>query len=95
MQEEAMSMYKSHVVTGRIIEIHADRVLTQQGEMLCTFHPRYYMLPDVETWTPEKCDLKEEPVMILHDQGGGRSRKRRWSAVRPWFPQQKKSANRI
>ncbi|QQZ63065.1 hypothetical protein JI735_11550 [Paenibacillus sonchi] len=56
-----MSMYKSHVVTGRILEIHADRVLTQQGEMLCTFHPRYYMLPDVETWTPEKCDLKEEP----------------------------------
>ncbi|WP_143191705.1 hypothetical protein [Paenibacillus sp. P46E] len=89
-----MSMYKSHVVTGRIIEINADRVLTQQGEMFCSFHPRYYMLPDVETWTPEECDLKEEPVIILHEQSGGQSLKRRWSSMRPWFPH-KKSANRI
>ncbi len=90
-----MSMYKSHVVSGRIIEINTDRVLTQQGEMFCSFHPRYYMLPDVETWTPEECDLKEESVIILHKQSGDRSMKRRWSLMRPWFPQHKKSANRI
>lgn len=89
-------MYKSHVVTGRIIEIHADRVLTQQGEVFCSFHPRYYMLPDAEMWTPAECDLKEEPVKILHEKSGAMGMKRRrWSPRRPWFPQQKKSANRI
>ena len=88
-------MYNSYVVTGRIIEIHADRVLTQQGDTICTYHPRYYMLPEAETWVPAECDLNEEPATQLGGNGGAPVPKRRWKTIIPWFSPQKKSANRI
>ncbi|MNC43891.1 hypothetical protein D3C75_927760 [compost metagenome] len=85
-------MYKPTVVAGRIIEVHADRVLTQQGEMLCTYHPRYYKLPEAELWTH---DPEEEPEPGLGQARGIQMPKRRWNPMRPWFTLQKKSANRI
>lgn len=90
-----MSMYKSHVVAGKIIEINADRVLTQQGDMFCTYHPRYYMLPAVEMWT--EADYGSEEDTAAQQQGDimGVIPKRRWNPIRPWFSLQKKSANRI
>ena len=90
-----MSMNNSLVVTGRIIEIHADRVLTQQGDTISTYHPRYYILPEAETWTPAEVDLNEAPVIQLGGKGGASVPKRRWKAMIPWFTPQKKSANRI
>lgn len=61
-------MYKSRVVTGRIIEIHGDRVLTQQGDMICTYHSRYYTMPEAEDWTQAECDLDEDSIMKLQDK---------------------------
>lgn len=88
-------MYNSHVVTGRIIEIHADRVITQQGDTICTYHPRYYRLPEAETWEPAEGELKEEPIIQLGGKGGAFVPKLRWKSMIPWFSPQKKSANRI
>lgn len=88
-------MYKSHVIAGRIIEIHADRVLTQQGDMICTYHFRYYMLPEAETWGPDECGLKEESTINSVEQSGTQPPKRSWRTMKPWFLLQKKSANRI
>ncbi|AIQ55988.1 hypothetical protein [Paenibacillus borealis] len=88
-------MNHSRVVTGRIIEINDNRVLTQQGETLCTYHPRYYMLPEAETWTPAECDLNEAPVIQLGGIGRASVPTRRWKARLHWFSPQKKSANRI
>lgn len=61
-------MYKSRIVTGRIIEIHGDRVLTQQGDMICTYHSRYYTLPDTEDWTQAGCDLERKPIITLQER---------------------------
>ncbi|MRN55451.1 hypothetical protein [Paenibacillus monticola] len=88
-------MYKSHVVAGRIIEINADRVLTQQGDMFCTYHPRYYMLPAVETWTEAECDPEEDTATQKQGNITGDLPKRRWNPIKSWFSLQKKSANRI
>ncbi|AIQ44856.1 hypothetical protein R70723_02265 [Paenibacillus sp. FSL R7-0273] len=88
-------MYKSTVVAGRIIEVQADKVLTQQGEMLCTYNPRYYKLPDAELWTQAEC----EPDKVQEPERDRSSRQlmpgRRWNRVLPLFSPQKKSANRI
>jgi hypothetical protein len=88
-------MNNSYVVAGRIIEIQANRVLTQQGDTICSYHPRYYMLPEAELWTPPECELKEAPVIQLGGKGGSSVLPRRWKAMMPWFSPQKKSANRI
>lgn len=88
-------MYKPTVVAGRIIEIHADRVLTQQGEVFSTYHPRYYTLPDAEIWTQAECDLDEKSQPDLAVIDGIQVPKRRWNPVWLWFLPQKKSANRI
>ena len=88
-------MHNSRVVTGRIIEIHAERVLTQQGETISTFHPRYYKLPEAEIWGPAECDLNEEPMIEIGNKGGLQPSRRRWNNRLPWFSPQKKSANRI
>ncbi|WNS41754.1 hypothetical protein [Paenibacillus sp. MMS20-IR301] len=88
-------MDKPCVVAGRIIEIHADRVLTQQGDVISTYHPRYYKLPDAEPWILAGYDLKEEPDVQLNDKRKASVPKRRWQIMSPWFSPQKKSANRI
>jgi hypothetical protein len=88
-------MYKPTVVAGRIIEIHANRVLTQQGEVLSTYHPRYYTLPDAELRTQAECDLEEQPEPDLTTVNGIQVPKRRWNPMWPWLSPQKKSANRI
>jgi len=87
-------MYKSHVVTGRIIEIQGDRVLTQQGDTLCTYHSRYYMMPPVDAELETESGLTVVPVISVPEAGVSRFRKSR-SPARPWFSIQKKSANRI
>lgn len=63
-------MNDSLVVTGRIIEIHANRVLTQQGDTISTYHPRYYILPEAEMWTPAEADLNEASFIELGGKGG-------------------------
>lgn len=88
-------MHTSRIVTGRIIEIHAERVLTQQGDTISTFHPRYYKLPEAERWVPPECDLNEEPVIEIGSKDGVQPPRRRWNTRLPWFSLQKKSANRI
>lgn len=85
-------MYKQTVVTGRIIEIQADRVLTQQGEVYSTYHPRYYIIPDEEIGIQAEFVQEEKPGQ---DLTGILVPKRRWNPVWPWLSPQKKSANRI
>ncbi len=95
-----MSMYNSHVIAGRIIEIRNDRVLTQQGDTICTYHFRYYMLPDEEIWTEEQSISRETPGTPqepIHDKQHHRLLElvRRWHLAWPRFLHMKKSANRI
>lgn len=66
-------MYKSNAVTGRIIEIHGDRVLTLQGDMVCTYHSRYYTIPEAETWTQAECGLNEESIIYDYEQSADQS----------------------
>ncbi len=88
-------MYKPTVVTGRIIEVNADRVLTQQGDMFCTYHSRYYTFPDAEIWTHAECGLEEKPEPHFATADSMQVTKRRWNPMWLWFLPQKKSANRI
>ncbi|MDQ0196307.1 hypothetical protein [Paenibacillus wynnii] len=67
-----MSMYKSHVVTGRVIEIQGDRILTQQGDVICTYHSRYYMLPPLETGIEVERDQIDVPLFAGNDKNGRR-----------------------
>ncbi|QWU16670.1 hypothetical protein [Paenibacillus sophorae] len=92
-------MYKSHVIAGRIIEIRNDRVLTQQGDTTCTYHFRYYMLPDEETWTETRSisrgtpETPQEPISPKQHRFLGLGG--RWHIAWPRFLHMKKSANRI
>jgi len=91
-----MSMYKSHVVTGKIIEIQADRILTQQGDAVCTYHSRYYMLPPVETGMEvERDPINASSILVPLDQAEDRDAKKSWITAFSWLPLHKKSANRI
>ncbi|MDT3428303.1 hypothetical protein J2Z22_003895 [Paenibacillus forsythiae] len=93
-------MYKSNVIAGRIIEIRNDRVLTQQGDTICTYHFRYYMLPDEETWTDTEGISRDafetppqEPVPSAQHRFPGLGR--RWHRGWPRFLHMRKSAHRI
>lgn len=66
-------MYNQNVVTGRIIEIHDDRVLTLQGDMVCTFHSRYYTIPDAETQIQTMCFMDEELIIESNDKSANRN----------------------
>ncbi|AIQ50469.1 hypothetical protein [Paenibacillus sp. FSL R7-0331] len=88
-------MYKPTVVAGRIIEVQADRVLTQQGDMFCTYNPRYYKLPDAELWTQAEGEPDEVHEPVIEKNRGYQVPKRRWNRMLPLFSPQKKSANRI
>ncbi len=87
-------MYKSYVVTGRIVEIQGNRVLTQQGDVMCSYHSRYYFLPpsgevEEDNLTKDTIDpLYTEPVI----EG---IKETKWSPSKLWLTSQKKSANRI
>lgn len=83
-------MDKFHVAAGRILEIHNDRVLTIEGETICTYHPRYYTVP-------AEYDQTEEPSPEPEFPGGhkGIQSPRRGILAWPWFSIHKKSANRI
>ncbi|MNE42280.1 hypothetical protein D3C80_1363980 [compost metagenome] len=87
-------MYKPTVVTGRIIEVQADRVLTQQGDMFCTYNPRYYKLPD-ELWTQAECEPDKVQVPVSEEISRMQVPRKRWNRMLPLFSPQKKSANRI
>ncbi|MDO7906680.1 hypothetical protein Q5741_09625 [Paenibacillus sp. JX-17] len=49
-------MYQSHVIAGRVMEIRGDQVIVQQGDTVCSYHLRYYMLVNEESF-------EAEPVM--------------------------------
>lgn len=66
-------MYNQNVVTGRIIEIHDDRVLTQQGDMVCTYHSRYYTIPDAEMQIQAMCVMDEELIIESNDKSANRN----------------------
>ncbi|MBY9079971.1 hypothetical protein KIH86_10255 [Paenibacillus sp. HN-1] len=92
-------MYNSYVIVGRIIEIRNDRVLAEQGDMISSYHSRYYMLPDEEIWTEESSIEAEVPdataeksQVALHRLSEGRNK---WNLGRLRLFPMKKSANRI
>ncbi|WP_221621560.1 hypothetical protein [Paenibacillus rhizophilus] len=93
-----MSMYKSHVIAGRILEIRDDHVLTQQGDVICSYHSRYYLLPDEEAWTETLSntqDLPDTPLEPLNKHHRFMGIGKRWNIAIPRFLHMKKSANRI
>lgn len=93
-----MSMYKSHVIAGRILEIRDDHVLTQQGDIICSYHSRYYLLPDEEAWTEEQIspqDLPETPGEPVKQHHRFMGIVKYLSMASPRFFHIKKSANRI
>lgn len=89
-------MYISRVVTGRIIEVRGDSVVTVQGDTVNTYNLRYYTLRDVEVEPEFVASPEPHP-----EPGGLRSRFRRWAregagaALLPWPLFWKKDANRI
>jgi len=58
-------MYVSRVITGRIIEMRGDSVVTVQGDTVSTYHLRYYSLREVEVEPQPQPEV--EP---LHERGG-------------------------
>ncbi len=87
-------MYVSRIVTGRIIEMRGDRVVTAQGDTVNTYNLRYYTLRDVEV-EPE---FQSDPELLPEPRG---KRWRLWAredtgrAYIPWPLFWKKDANRI
>lgn len=88
-------MYKSHVVTGRIIEIQENKVLTQQGDVLCTYHSRYYMLPPQEMGQESDVSPIDAPLITRQNERENEDVKKSWLPIKPWFSLHKKSANRV
>lgn len=98
-------MYKSYVMSGRILEIHDDRVLTQQGDVISSYHPRYYMLPEEEAWFEEApatsaemqqkaAEARQEAVPDFKGAYSFAPRKRPKPWAMPRFGLYRKSANR-
>ncbi|GGA31796.1 hypothetical protein [Paenibacillus physcomitrellae] len=76
-------MYKSHVVEGRLLELHDDYVVTVRGDMISTYHRRYYMLPDEEHSAEASAEsagdrLEETSFDKRTVRKGRRERKLRW-----------------
>ncbi|ANS76830.1 hypothetical protein AWM70_21450 [Paenibacillus yonginensis] len=76
-------MYKSHVAEGRLLELHNDYVVTVQGDMISTYHRRYYMLPEEELSAEAPADpsdekLEEAAFDRRTERKSRRERKIRW-----------------
>ncbi|WP_334074758.1 MULTISPECIES: hypothetical protein [Paenibacillus] len=89
-------MYVSRVITGKIIEMRGDSVVTVQGDTVNTYHLRYYSLREVEVEP-----LPESEPEPLPKRGGLRGL---WTSLRKRDAERsplshplfwKKGANRI
>lgn len=89
-------MYISRVVTGRIIEVRGDRVLTVQGDVVNSYNLRFYSLRDIEVEPDPLAEPERRP-----EYDPSRFRFRTWKrtgegpAFVPWPVFWKKDANRI
>lgn len=54
-------MYVSRVITGRIIEMRGDSVVTVQGDTVSTYHLRYYSLREVEVEPLSRSEAESLP----------------------------------
>ncbi|MBO2945403.1 hypothetical protein JJQ72_15610 [Paenibacillus sp. F411] len=92
-------MYNSKVVTGRIIEIRDDHVVTLQGDTVSTYHLKYY------TMTNEELLSLPEAEAAMVQAAAARSEEEEVTGVRGWLSRErnpltswltiwKKSANR-
>ncbi|MFC7680541.1 hypothetical protein [Paenibacillus sp. GCM10028914] len=80
-------MYNTKVVTGKIIEIRDDHVVTLQGDTVSTYHLRYYKM------------LDEEPLPLMEPEYEAEANsvglfQRDWKPFVSWMFTWKKSANR-
>lgn len=94
-------MYQSHVISGRILEIQDNRIVTQQGDLISTYHSRYYMYPE-EGLEPEPETGHAEDEASSYAAGRPadtpnerEERRRPMIPFKPWLIFTGKSANRI
>lgn len=89
-------MYSTKVVTGKIIEIRDDHVVTLQGDTVSTYHLRYYKmvsedpLPLMES---ESAELEGVLTTSTKAESSGWYQ-REWKPLVSWLSALKKSANR-
>lgn len=81
-------MYYSKVITGKIIEIRDDHVVTLQGDTISTYHIKYYM-------------MNEEPLSLMENEYEYEAEtqsigwfQREWKPIVSWLFTWKKSTNR-
>jgi hypothetical protein len=53
-------MYKSHVAEGRLLKVSDDYMVTVQGDMVSTYHRRYYLLPEEEQGAEAAGSMQEQ-----------------------------------
>ncbi|WP_054957428.1 hypothetical protein [Paenibacillus dakarensis] len=53
-------MYNTTVVTGKIIEIRDDHVVTYEGDAISTYHMGYYLMANEERLPYEEYEMKTE-----------------------------------
>ncbi|KKO50703.1 hypothetical protein [Paenibacillus sp. DMB20] len=92
-------MYNTKVVTGKIIEIRDDHVVTLHGDTVSTYHMRYYMmneepLPLTETEdTRVNAKTGAAATLAAEAEGSGTYRKD-WKPFASWLSSWRKSARR-
>lgn len=62
-------MYSTKVVTGKIIEIRDDTVVTLHGDTVSTYHLRYYKMISEEPLLLMESECAELAVGLTPDQG--------------------------
>ncbi|RCX13587.1 hypothetical protein DFP94_12034 [Fontibacillus phaseoli] len=89
-------MYVSRIVTGRIIEMRGDSVVTVQGDTVATYNLRYYTLrdPELELEFLAETELSPEPGRFVNRWKHWRQRNSGIADL-PWSLFWKKDANRI
>lgn len=90
-------MYNTKVVTGKIIEIRDDQVVTLQGDTVSTFHMRYYMMVNEEPLPLTEKEAAESEALMVSDSAETDSAgvyRRDWKPLFSWLNTWKKSANR-
>ncbi|NMO98103.1 hypothetical protein [Paenibacillus lemnae] len=92
-------MYNSKVVTGKIIEIRDDHVVTLQGDTVSTYHLKYYMMTNEEILSLPEAEAAKVRASVSQPEEAEDSVFSGWlrrerNPLTSWIPLLKKSANR-
>ena len=90
-------MYNTRVVSGKVIEIRDDQVVTVQGDIVSTYHLDYYMMVNEDTLplTEQEMDsLADRQQAPLGESASWGLLQREWKPAFTWLSIWKKSTNR-